>query len=575
TVAASGGHMASGIGGGSSAIGGTTIITGGTVTATGNVSAGAGIGSGGGGSIDVAVGPITTISGGTVIAQGGSSGAGIGGGSDRPGGTTTISGGTVTALGGYAAAGIGGGGRASGGATTISGGTVSVTGGENGSGIGSGASTVFNGQNGGTVSLTGGVVTVTGGYQAAAIGGGTNATGGSVTIGADGDVTATGGTPMSAIGGGLFSTVFGSLDVSGRLTIPSGAKLTIPTGATATVTSTGTIAGGGAVNGAGAIVNGGSITNTAVTNLADTPGGLTITVNDYLVTFDGNHAGAAAIDPVRVYAATFDDGERSIPTPTRAGYVIAEWNTAADGSGTELTATTTLSADQTAYAQWALAGYTIAPASATVTAGDDEQFTVTRAINFGSEDATDEFTFSSSTASAEIGAGGLVGFTEAGDRTITATLIADDSVTVEATITVDADAANPVVSLTPATGSVTPGDSLTFTVTVTDPHGNPIDGAADDVVLTSDEVTDVVVDRTITFTAEGERVITASFDGASDTATVTVQAVNGDGAGGDSEAGDGLAATGSAPSAPLVIGSLFAMLAGLALLAARRRVGAA
>lgn len=69
--------------------------------------------------------------------------------------------------------------------------------------------------------------------------------------------------------------------------------------------------------------------------------------------------------------------------------------------------------------------------------------------------------------------------------------------------------------------------------------------------------------------------ISASFDGASDTATVIVQAVNGDGTGGDSGTGGGLAATGSAPSAPLVIGSLFAMLAGLALLVARRRVDAA
>src|SRR5690606_28659650 len=90
------------------------------------------------------------------------------------------------------------------------------------------------------------------------------------------------------------------------------------------------------IEGAGEIRNGGAI------RLPDDRIDVAVTDHHYEAAFD-SQGGSAVPSPVRVYAGSFAAGARAFPPdPTRAGYVFAGWNTAADGSGTPLTAGTEL-----------------------------------------------------------------------------------------------------------------------------------------------------------------------------------------------------------------------------------------
>jgi uncharacterized repeat protein (TIGR02543 family)/LPXTG-motif cell wall-anchored protein len=320
TVTATGGANQAGIGGGGS--NGTIIINGGTVTATGGVN-GAGIG----GSYTTS-GSNITVNGGTVVAQGGSDGAGIGGGGPGGGGTGDaydlfIHGGTVTATGGTRAAGIGGGYQRTLSRLLIDGGTVTATGGQDAAGIGSGASTGNP-----SVDLTFGataVITATPGARTIMIGLGPSAVGN----GSD--------------GGPSGFDLAGTLIANTRLIVH----------VTTSIASTGILDGNAPLtsSGTGIIVNNGAIRLTNVADSVDTVGGAVITGNTYLVTFDTNAADAvpATISPIRVYATSFTLGNRTLPTPTRAGWVFAGWQTA---GGTAVTSTSTLSANATVFAQW-------------------------------------------------------------------------------------------------------------------------------------------------------------------------------------------------------------------------------
>src|SRR5680860_1775547 len=58
--------------------------------------------------------------------------------------------------------------------------------------------------------------------------------------------------------------------------------------------------------------------------------------------------------------ATSGGNVGTLPTPpTRTGYTFDSWNTAIDGSGTEFTATTAVTADVTVYAKWTADTYTV------------------------------------------------------------------------------------------------------------------------------------------------------------------------------------------------------------------------
>ncbi len=326
--------------------GANLIIKNGTISAIGS-NGGAGIGGGSG-----QAGGTVEISGGHVTAVSPAGGAGIGGGSGGDGGSTTITGGQVTADAGTYGSGIGGGIGSSGGTTTISGGEVTATAAGNGAGIGSGGS----GGTGGTTTVSGGTVKARGGNEGGAgIGGGTHGDGGAVTIGTSADVTAIGN---SAIGFGGGGSAFGSLAISGILRIPTGTSLTVPTAVTIAVASTGTVTGisgsaaGGIINGDGTIGNAGRIT--LPTN------DVTATVKDhhYLVTFDPQ--GGSSVPAQTVFAKSFADGARTLPTPTKSGFLFDGWNNGVGGPGSDVGANTTLagsSADGTPveitlYAQW-------------------------------------------------------------------------------------------------------------------------------------------------------------------------------------------------------------------------------
>ena len=82
------------------------------------------------------------------------------------------------------------------------------------------------------------------------------------------------------------------------------------------------------------------------------------TINSYTVTFDKN-GGDTEADPM-IKPATHGGNVGTLPeAPTRTGYTFASWNAQADGSGTEFTATTAVTADLTVYAQWTINTYTV------------------------------------------------------------------------------------------------------------------------------------------------------------------------------------------------------------------------
>lgn len=259
-VDATGGDLASGIGGGQGGHCGTLHISDATVIARGGIH-GAGIGDGpyvysgdpssitidsgnitaiagkagagiGTGEIGDSTNPLNiTINGGTINATGGddgnlsTGGAGIGSGMNTGCGTITINGGNITATGKSGAAGIGSGcnpGSSKKSSVIISNGTIVATGGTSGPGIGRGA---YGGNDGDSqhpsfkITISGGDVTAYAGPgdQGAAIGGSVSSTVSTITI-SGGKVRALRSTDTKAdrpgggagIGGGAYDGGYGS-----------------------------------------------------------------------------------------------------------------------------------------------------------------------------------------------------------------------------------------------------------------------------------------------------------------------------------------------------------------------------
>lgn len=541
----------------------TVTINGGEVTAEGGWPLGAGIGSG---YQSQGQGALVTINGGVVHATGSFSAAGIGGSFEAESYSVVINGGSVTATSGSTGAGIGGSSESQGGSTLITGGVVHASSAQ-GAGIGSGQMTAGPATSEETVEIAGGTVTVTA-IEGAGVGGGFCSSIKSITIGEGATVTAS--ALSSAVGGGMGSPGFGEVTIGGELVIPAGRKLTVPGGELVTVTKTGVISGGGTIAGTGSIINKGIILSRDVADLAD-GAGLTITEHNYKIGFNGNYSGSAPIDAVRVYAKTFDDGAHTVSTPTRSGYVVTEWNTAADGSGSRVTASSTLAADATLYAQWTDHIYTLSPANTTITAGGTQQFTVDKAIDFGSEDVGAEFIYSSSESSDTTEGPGLFGFTRAGERTITATRIADISVTKTSTLTVEAAAAA-TLDMTPSSASVDQGGSVTLALEMFDLYGNPL--PTDQVIITSDHRSDMIDGTTVTFPTASTHVLTASYSGLSTHVSITVipaTVVDHDSPAGGGFGPGSLASTGSAPRTPLGFAALLLVLGVCAIALDRKR----
>jgi uncharacterized repeat protein (TIGR02543 family) len=89
-------------------------------------------------------------------------------------------------------------------------------------------------------------------------------------------------------------------------------------------------------------------------------------VEKYTVTFDSQGGSSVSAITNIISGATI-----TLPTnPTKANYIFAGWNTAADGSGTAFTASTKITANITVYAQWT-AVQIVAPQLGNVTVADD------------------------------------------------------------------------------------------------------------------------------------------------------------------------------------------------------------
>ncbi|QWF21655.1 InlB B-repeat-containing protein [Nocardioides sp. LMS-CY] len=338
---------------------GATLTTHGRarLTATGG-DGGAGIGGG-----YMADGGTTTSNDtSTITAIGGENSAGIGGGDDGgAGGTTTANdASTITATGGPNAAGIGGGDDGHAGVTIATGtSTITATGGPDGAGIGGGDL----GDGGLTVAKDNSTVTATGGPNGAGIGGGNVGAGGVTTL-TGGTVTAVPGAGAEPVGPGKGAALHLKLTVSGGvLRLPSGTQ-TVPAASTTAsplfeIGPNGLVTGGPAtaatITGTGILVNHGTLTVPTAnvqTQVSD---------RHYRITFDLNGGTGTTPDPVTVYADTPTRGDRTLPTaPTRAGHTFVGWNTAADGTGIPVTATTTLPGTSTdgtpvpivAHARW-------------------------------------------------------------------------------------------------------------------------------------------------------------------------------------------------------------------------------
>ena len=205
-------------------------------------------------------------------------------------------------------------------------------------------------------------------------------------------------------------------------------------------------------------------------------------------------------------------------------------------------------------------------ASGSVTAGQSRTFTAVAydAYDNWVADVSADTTFSTSNL-ADIDADPTFTFDEAGTRTIGATYHFDPSVTGSLSVVVVGNEADPD-SLTIHASSITANQygSITITVTGEDEFGNPLAGLEDNVLITSDQPTDVISGNTITFPHASPHVITVALGGASASLLiqVTPAALN----------GAALAGTGTESGLTLLAAGIVLLFGILVVLLNRRRL---
>ncbi len=168
----------------------------------------------------------------------------------------------------------------------------------------------------------------------------------------------------------------------------------------------------------------------------------------------------------------------------------------------------------------AVASVAVSPASASVAAGTTVQLTATTKDANGNTLSGRVVTWSSSnTAAAVVNASGLVTGVAAGSATIMAT---SEGQSGTATITVTAV---PVasVTVTPASAGVPAGNTVQLTATPKDANGNTLSGRAVTWSSSNTAAASVSSSGLVTGIAAGSATITATSEGQSGTATITVQ----------------------------------------------------
>ena len=169
---------------------------------------------------------------------------------------------------------------------------------------------------------------------------------------------------------------------------------------------------------------------------------------------------------------------------------------------------------------------TVSPPTATVALGQTVQLTATLRDASGNVLTGRTVTWSSSNlAVATVSASGLVtAGAVASQATITAT---SEGQSGTATVTVVSNAPVASVTVTPATASVAVGQTVRLTATLRDANGNVLSGRT--VLWTSDNAVAATVDGTglVSGVSAGPAVITATSEGKSGSASVTVTAPSG------------------------------------------------
>ncbi|MEZ0581349.1 IPT/TIG domain-containing protein [Nocardioides sp. MH1] len=338
-----------------------------------------------------------------------------------------------------------------------------------------------------TFTVNSGIVTATGGLHGAGIGGGSTADGGTTVING-GTVTAAtvnsaDSSGSSAVGPGDGGSSFGSLLVGGGvLRLPSG-FVRVPdsrAGPEISIVRTGEIDGStgpgatyAAITGAGQIDNRGRM---LLPTANATGGGVAVTGRHYALTFD-TQGGSTPPAPVTVFADTVTHGARSFPpNPTEPGATFAGWNSAADGTGTRVTATSVLPGSSgdgtpvgiTAYAQWKRvpAVKAIAPSSGPTAGGTTvvitgTGFTGATKVTFGSAGPATSFTVDSPTQVTAVSPPAAT----TGRRLVTVTTPSGTSPYLDAARFTYTTSRPAVTSITPAAGPTTGGTTVVITGT--------------------------------------------------------------------------------------------------------------
>jgi len=119
--------------------------------------------------------------------------------------------------------------------------------------------------------------------------------------------------------------------------------------------SSSTVGGGGASSVSSAVSSSSSKSSSAASSVSSSSASSAASSSGtagYVVTFNGNGATTQA-NPQTKTVTSPATTVGTLPTPpARTGYIFVNWNTAADGSGTVFTASTTVTANRTVYAQW-------------------------------------------------------------------------------------------------------------------------------------------------------------------------------------------------------------------------------
>ncbi len=526
TVTAHGGDNAAGIGGGNRGDAEEITITGGTVTAysySEDHNSGAGIGGGSGGS-----GGKITIEGGTVSAyatfdDGGTPGAGIGCGADGPGAEILITGGTVNA-----SSDIDPGGAAIGGSRGCPDVSVTITGGTiiaNGylSGIGSGSyspncSVTINGD---------AKVTATGN---AGIGVGESSPGCTVTIGGSAQVTATG----ENTGAGIGSSGDGvDVTINGGVLFASGGTMDIGHGNLGTDDGTLTISGDSVVffkndtfptpttsHTYFPIVSAdanGEIYGVKLPSGWTEASGYCIDTVALLVEYDPN--GALGTKPDDVFnlfkeSLTFtaqDEGDLY-----RTNYHFIKWNTARDGSGTDIFPGVSYRTytDLTLYAIWNKAMVSMELDKSSLSLTQDESYKLTATYTPSDANST-IFWISSDNSVASVDQSGNVKAIDEGSATITASTGARKAT---CTVTVSKKSVSSI-SLNYGKQSMYVGDVFALSAVVL-----PEDATNKSIKWTTSDssVAKVTSAGLVSAIGKGTCTITATADGVSDSCTVSV-----------------------------------------------------